>query len=102
MRAWIFRSEHSAVLKTNGKSYDIFTAACGRGLWLSENKDFFAVLDFIGQANKRYNFENKLAALLKQKCWSRAQRVCDMRLSDGMRAKLNFDAGKGCTIEDEC
>ena len=43
----------------------IFLQQLGRGLWLSENKDFFAVLDFIGRANKRYNFENKLAVLLK-------------------------------------
>ncbi len=36
----------------------------GRGLRLAENKDCLTVLDFIGQANKRYNFEEKFKSLL--------------------------------------
>ena len=36
----------------------------GRGLRLSEGKDCLTVLDFIGQAHTKYNFESKFAALL--------------------------------------
>ncbi len=31
---------------------------------MSEDKECLTVLDFIGQANRRYNFEDKFAALL--------------------------------------
>ena len=46
------------------ESLTIFLQQLGRGLRLSEGKDCLTVLDFIGQANKRYNFEDKFAALL--------------------------------------
>ena len=46
------------------ESLTIFLQQLGRGLRLAENKDCLTVLDFIGQANKRYNFEDKFAALL--------------------------------------
>lgn len=46
------------------ESLTVFLQQLGRGLRLSEGKDCLTVLDFIGQANKKYNFEQKFAALL--------------------------------------
>ncbi len=46
------------------ESLTVFLQQLGRGLRLSENKDCLTVLDFIGQANKKYNFEDKFTALL--------------------------------------
>lgn len=46
------------------ESLTIFLQQLGRGLRTCENKECLTVLDFIGQANKRYNFEDKFAALL--------------------------------------
>jgi superfamily II DNA or RNA helicase len=46
------------------ESLTIFLQQLGRGLRLTENKECLTVLDFIGQANKKYNFEDKFAALL--------------------------------------
>ena len=39
------------------ESLTVFLQQLGRGLRLAENKDCLTVLDFIGQANKKYNFE---------------------------------------------
>lgn len=46
------------------ESLTVFLQQLGRGLRLSENKDCLTVLDFIGQANRKYNFEEKFQALL--------------------------------------
>lgn len=46
------------------ESLTIFLQQLGRGLRLSEGKDCLTVLDFIGAANRKYNFEQKFAALL--------------------------------------
>ena len=46
------------------ESLTVFLQQLGRGLRLAENKECLTVLDFIGQANKKYNFEDKFAALL--------------------------------------
>ncbi len=46
------------------ESLTVFLQQLGRGLRLSEGKDCLTVLDFIGQANTKYNFEGKFAALL--------------------------------------
>ncbi len=46
------------------ESLTIFLQQLGRGLRLSEGKDCLTVLDFIGAANRRYNFAEKFAALL--------------------------------------
>jgi superfamily II DNA or RNA helicase len=46
------------------ESLIVFLQQLGRGLRLFENKECLTVLDFIGQANKKYNFEDKFAALL--------------------------------------
>ena len=46
------------------ESLTIFLQQLGRGLRLAEGKECLTVLDFIGAANRKYNFEEKLAALL--------------------------------------
>ncbi len=46
------------------ESLTVFLQQLGRGLRLCEGKDCLTVLDFIGQANRKYNFEEKFAALL--------------------------------------
>lgn len=46
------------------ESLTVFLQQLGRGLRLAEGKDCLTVLDFIGQANKKYNFEEKFKALL--------------------------------------
>ena len=46
------------------ESLTIFLQQLGRGLRLYDDKECLTVLDFIGQANKKYRFENKFSALL--------------------------------------
>ena len=46
------------------ESLTVFFQQLGRGLRLHEGKDCLTVLDFIGQANQKYNFAEKYAALL--------------------------------------
>lgn len=46
------------------ESLTIFLQQLGRGLRLADNKECLTVLDFIGQANKKYSFEDKFTALL--------------------------------------
>ena len=46
------------------ESLTIFLQQLGRGLRLCEGKECLTVLDFIGAANRKYNFEEKYAALL--------------------------------------
>ena len=47
------------------ESLTIFLQQLGRGLRVSEGKEFLTVLDFIGQSNKKYRFEEKFKALLE-------------------------------------
>ncbi|MCG7408975.1 DUF3427 domain-containing protein [Paenibacillus sp. ACRRX] len=46
------------------ESLTIFLQQLGRGLRLAEGKECLTVLDFIGQAHKEYNFQEKFRALL--------------------------------------
>ncbi|MGL5380190.1 DUF3427 domain-containing protein, partial [Clostridium sp.] len=46
------------------ESLTIFLQQLGRGLRLSEGKECLTVLDFVGQAHKNYNFEEKFRALI--------------------------------------
>ncbi|SHI64135.1 DUF3427 domain-containing protein [Pseudobutyrivibrio xylanivorans] len=46
------------------ESLTVFLQQLGRGLRLYDGKDCLTVLDFIGQANKKYSFEQKFEALL--------------------------------------
>ena len=73
------------------ESLTIFLQQLGRGLRLAENKECLTVLDFIGQANKRYNFENKFAALL-----SNTSRSVTREIKDGF-----VSVPKGCYIQLE-
>ena len=73
------------------ESLTIFLQQLGRGLRLAEGKECLTVLDFIGQANKRYNFESKFAALLTNTSHSVAQEIRDGFVS----------APKGCYIQLE-
>ena len=58
---------------------------------LAEEKECLTVLDFIGQANKRYNFEDKFAALL-----SNTSRSVTRENKDGF-----ISVPKGCYIQLE-
>ena len=46
------------------ESLTVFLQQLGRGLRLSDGKECLTVLDFIGQANSKYSFEEKFKALL--------------------------------------
>ena len=48
------------------ESLTVFLQQLGRGLRLADGKDCLTVLDFIGQANKKYSFENKYASLIQK------------------------------------
>lgn len=73
------------------ESLTIFLQQLGRGLRLSEDKDCLTVLDFIGQANKKYNFEDKFSALL-----SNTTRGVTREIKDGF-----ISLPKGCYIQLE-
>lgn len=73
------------------ESLTVFLQQLGRGLRLAENKECLTVLDFIGQANKRYNFEEKLSALLDS-----TTRSVQREIKDGF-----VSVPKGCYIQLE-
>ena len=73
------------------ESLTVFLQQLGRGLRLHESKDCLTVLDFIGQANKKYNFEDKFKALLVN-----TNRGIQKDLKEGF---LNLP--KGCFIQLE-
>lgn len=73
------------------ESLTVFLQQLGRGLRLSEDKECLTVLDFIGQANKKYNFEDKFAALL-----SNTTRGVTREIKDGF-----VSLPKGCYIQLE-
>jgi superfamily II DNA or RNA helicase len=73
------------------ESLTVFLQQLGRGLRLSEGKECLTILDFIGQANKRYNFEEKFAALL-----SNTSRSVQKEVKDGF-----VSLPKGCYIQLE-
>ena len=73
------------------ESLTIFLQQLGRGLRLAEDKECLTVLDFIGQANRKYNFEDKFAALL-----SNTTRSVTREIKDGF-----VSVPKGCYIQLE-
>ena len=73
------------------ESLTVFLQQLGRGLRLAEDKECLTVLDFIGQANKKYNFEDKFAALL-----SNTSRSVTREIKDGF-----ISVPKGCYIQLE-
>ncbi len=104
------------------ESLTIFLQQLGRGLRLAEGKECLTVLDFIGQANKKYNFEDKFAALLSNTTHSVTQEIkngfvsvpkgCYIQLEkkaasyilDNIRASLGTTAGlvtRAATFEED-
>ena len=73
------------------ESLTIFLQQLGRGLRLAEDKECLTVLDFIGQANRKYNFQDKFAALLSNTAQSVTREIKDGFVS----------APKGCYIQLE-
>lgn len=73
------------------ESLTVFLQQLGRGLRLHEDKECLTVLDFIGQAHKRYNFEQKFAALLEN-----TQKSINHEIKHGF-----VSAPKGCYIQLE-
>ena len=73
------------------ESLTVFLQQLGRGLRLAEDKECLTALDFIGQANRKYNFEDKFAALL-----SHATRSVTREIKDGF-----VSVPKGCYIQLE-
>ena len=59
------------------ESITIFLQQLGRGLRLAENKDCLTVLDFIGMANKKYNFADKLGSMLSDRSRSIEKEIKD-------------------------
>ena len=73
------------------ESLTIFLQQLGRGLRLAEGKECLTVLDFIGQANKKYDFEIKFKALL-----ANTERNIGVEIKNGF-----LSAPKGCYIQLE-
>lgn len=73
------------------ESLTVFLQQLGRGLRLFEGKDCLTVLDFIGQANKKYRFEEKFRALL-----SDSSRSVQSEIKNGFVA-----LPKGCYLQLE-
>ena len=93
------------------ESLTVFLQQLGRGLRLAEGKECLTVLDFIGQANKRYRFEDKFSALLgasaksvqgeirhgfpslPKGCYIQLERKAKQIIFDNIRSALNTRAG---------
>lgn len=93
------------------ESLTIFLQQLGRGLRLTEDKDCLTVLDFIGQANKRYRFAEKFEALLSDSardvqtelkngfaslpkgCYIQLERKAKEYIYDNIRSSLGLRAG---------
>ncbi len=60
------------------ESLTVFLQQLGRGLRIAPDKEGLTVLDFIGQSNQKYNFEEKFAALL-----SNTRRGVEREIRDG-------------------
>ncbi len=73
------------------ESLTIFLQQLGRGLRLAEDKECLTVLDFIGQANRHYKFEEKFQALL-----ANTSRSIEREIKDGF-----VSLPKGCYIQLE-
>lgn len=73
------------------ESLTVFLQQLGRGLRLAENKECLTVLDFIGQANKKYSFEDKFRSLL-----SNTVKSIQWEIKDGF-----ISLPKGCYIQLE-
>jgi len=70
------------------ESLTVFLQQLGRGLRLCEGKEALTVLDFVGQAHKEYNFEQRFQALLP-----RTRRSVMKEIEQGFA-----NVPKGCSI----
>lgn len=93
------------------ESLTVFLQQLGRGLRLCEGKDCLTVLDFIGQANRRYDFEDKFEALLSNTnhnvayeirqgfvsapkgCYIQLEKKAEKYILDNIRASYGTSAG---------
>ncbi|NLD06034.1 MAG: DUF3427 domain-containing protein, partial [Synergistaceae bacterium] len=73
------------------ESLTVFLQQLGRGLRTAAEKECLTVLDFIGQAHKKYNFEDKFMALL-----TNTRKSLQKEIRDGF-----ISAPKGCYIQLE-
>lgn len=73
------------------ESLTVFLQQLGRGLRLAEGKECLTVLDFIGQAHKDYNFEEKFRALL-----GKTKHSIEHYVENGF-----FNLPKGCFVQLE-
>ncbi|MBU8907673.1 DUF3427 domain-containing protein [Desertibacillus haloalkaliphilus] len=73
------------------ESLTVFLQQLGRGLRLSEGKECLTVLDFVGQAHKNYNFEDKFRSLI-----GRTKHSVKHYVENGF-----FNLPKGCFIQLE-
>ena len=78
------------------ESLTVFLQQLGRGLRLCEGKDCLTVLDFIGQANRKYNFEDKFDSLLSNSARSLAREIRNrfVALPKGCYIQLEKQAAK--------
>ncbi len=73
------------------QSLTVFLQQLGRGLRIADDKDCLTVLDFVGQANRYYNFHEKFTAILSKNT---------MGLVNEIRKGFP-DVPKGCYIQLE-
>ncbi|MDR3599510.1 MAG: DUF3427 domain-containing protein [Desulfosporosinus sp.] len=73
------------------ESLTVFLQQLGRGLRLSEGKEALTVLDFVGQAHKKYSFEDRFKALL-----SRTRKTVEYEIKHGFA-----NVPRGCSIQLE-
>lgn len=78
------------------ESLTVFLQQLGRGLRLAEDKECLTVLDFIGHANRKYNFEDKFAALLSNTAHSLGSEIKNgfVSLPKGCYIQLEKKAAK--------
>ena len=73
------------------ESLTVFIQQLGRGLRLCEGKEALTVLDFVGQANRKFNFEERFRALL-----ARTRRTVEYEIEHGF-----IHVPRGCSIQME-
>ncbi|WHY92422.1 DUF3427 domain-containing protein [Neobacillus cucumis] len=73
------------------ESLTVFLQQLGRGLRLAEGKECLTVLDYVGQAHKNYNFEEKFRALI-----GKTKHSVQHYLENGF-----FHLPKGCFVQLE-
>ena len=73
------------------ESLTVFLQQLGRGLRLCDHKEALTVLDFVGQAHKKYSFEDRFKALL-----TRTRKTVEHEIKTGFA-----NVPRGCSIQLE-